>query len=380
MADLSSIKLPNNETYNIKDATARTDITGKVSKSGDTMTGNLTVPTVIPSGRYGVGTSDQFVRPYIERASANRLLFLPANQIIIEQTVDGGSTWTSYGASDDQKRQIFTNGGQINIPLINNERSTLCGIRITFTAMKYNVPSGTAETSKYNYWSSTYVSSQERYTSLDMFWFWLGAQSDRIRITAERATGASPSSWSNIFNTDFGATGWSGADWIKFSSGTFGGATSQTTNIWNYRITFFSRYQDGKTAFTGTDNQRIYEIQGFGENVWGAPNSMMYRKHLYTYDADQNATFPAKVSSTEISTAKINGVTVGSNPKFTDTTYESKAAASGGAAVSLVTTGEKYTWNNKITLPSSASAGQFLVYDGSAWVAQSLSTWQAGSY
>lgn len=31
----------------------------------------------------------------------------------------------------------------------------------------------------------------------------------------------------------------------------------------------------------------------------------------------------------------------------TDTTYESKAAASGGTAVSLVTTGEKYTWNNK---------------------------------
>ena len=32
---------------------------------------------------------------------------------------------------------------------------------------------------------------------------------------------------------------------------------------------------------------------------------------------------------------------------LTDTTYESKAAASGGTGVSLVTTGEKYTWNNK---------------------------------
>lgn len=32
---------------------------------------------------------------------------------------------------------------------------------------------------------------------------------------------------------------------------------------------------------------------------------------------------------------------------LTDTTYESKAAASWGTAVSLVTTGEKYTWNNK---------------------------------
>ena len=32
----------------------------------------------------------------------------------------------------------------------------------------------------------------------------------------------------------------------------------------------------------------------------------------------------------------------------TNTTYESKAAASGGSAVSLVTTGEKYTWNNMV--------------------------------
>ena len=38
---------------------------------------------------------------------------------------------------------------------------------------------------------------------------------------------------------------------------------------------------------------------------------------------------------------------VPSGAKFTDTTYESKAAASGGTAVSLVTTGEKYTWDSK---------------------------------
>ena len=39
--------------------------------------------------------------------------------------------------------------------------------------------------------------------------------------------------------------------------------------------------------------------------------------------------------------------TVPADAVFTDTTYESKSAASGGTAVSLVTTGEKYTWNNK---------------------------------
>lgn len=47
----------------------------------------------------------------------------------------------------------------------------------------------------------------------------------------------------------------------------------------------------------------------------------------------------------------VNGKTVAVNvpadAKFTDTTYESKSAVSGGTDVSLCTTGEKYTWNNK---------------------------------
>lgn len=50
-------------------------------------------------------------------------------------------------------------------------------------------------------------------------------------------------------------------------------------------------------------------------------------------------------------TIKDSGFTIGksvpSDAKFTDTTYSSKAAVSGGTEVSLVTTGEKYIWNNK---------------------------------
>lgn len=48
---------------------------------------------------------------------------------------------------------------------------------------------------------------------------------------------------------------------------------------------------------------------------------------------------------------KDSGFTIGksipSDAVFTDTTYESKSASSEGTDVSLVTTGEKYIWNNK---------------------------------
>lgn len=51
----------------------------------------------------------------------------------------------------------------------------------------------------------------------------------------------------------------------------------------------------------------------------------------------------------------------------TDTTYESKAAASGGTAVSLVTTGEKYNWNAKYEKPSGGIPNTDLVLNMS-WV------------
>lgn len=48
----------------------------------------------------------------------------------------------------------------------------------------------------------------------------------------------------------------------------------------------------------------------------------------------------------------------------TDTTYESKAAASGGTAVSLVTTGEKYTWNHKMSSIADVTNMELLTYEG----------------
>lgn len=67
-----------------------------------------------------------------------------------------------------------------------------------------------------------------------------------------------------------------------------------------------------------------------------------------TEQARKNSNLKFNPSTGDLQTTKLNGVTIGSSPKFTDTTYESKAAASGGTDESLVTTGEKYTWNGKL--------------------------------
>ena len=63
-----------------------------------------------------------------------------------------------------------------------------------------------------------------------------------------------------------------------------------------------------------------------------------------------SATQPVYFSNgVPVATTYTLGKSVPSNAVFTDTTYSSKSAASGGTDVSLCTTGEKYTWNNKGT-------------------------------
>ena len=56
------------------------------------------------------------------------------------------------------------------------------------------------------------------------------------------------------------------------------------------------------------------------------------------------------------------------NVPWSNTTYSSKAAASGGTATSLVTTGEKYTWNNKAdkTTLSVATTGSYFTISGTS--------------
>ena len=75
-----------------------------------------------------------------------------------------------------------------------------------------------------------------------------------------------------------------------------------------------------------------------------ANNELVFHNGTQWYNVLTDANSSVSLSGSTL-TVKINGVT--KSLTNTNTTYESKAAASGGTAVSLVTTGEKYTWNSK---------------------------------
>lgn len=241
-------------------------------------------------------------RALIDNCRANKLAFLPADQIIVEKTIDGGKTWTDAGVSDATKAHIFsgvTYGG-IALPQINGKMNTLCGVRVTFTAMKYDVPSGTAETDKYKYWNKNYVKSPERYCDLDYFWFWINSFNNAISVKLEAATGAHPDDWRIHYDGGLRMTGWTGSNIIKQPKYVFGGDTHQTTQPWNYRFTFMTVPPSGKTELsTGyeTQSQNICAIRGYGDRVWIVANNLMNTDNIYSVGVDKSTTFPATVSA-----------------------------------------------------------------------------------
>lgn len=296
------------------------------------------------------GLDDNTLQTLVSTTRANRLAFLPGNQVIIEKTVDGGTTWTDAGYSDDIKNALFSEQRvTVALPTIDGKNNIKCGIRITFTAMRYNVPDGTAETAKYNYWNSNFVQSAERYTQLKEFYFWINTGANSMRVKAERATPQASTSWSTIFDdTSFYMTGWSGCDYIRFSQSTFGGGTNQVWQPWNYRLTFFTRGPDNSDTVhaTTTSVQAIYEIRGYGDSVWVMPNRYMAEDKMYSFDRLQNVTFPARVTAAaftgngaSITALNAGNISSGTLPVARGGTGQTTAENAANSLLNALTTG-----------------------------------------
>ena len=260
------------------------------------------VPESSISATTGLNDVPPLARALIDHCRANKLAFLPADQIIVEKTIDGGKTWTDAGVSDATKAYTFSGVqyGGIALPQISGKVNTLCGVRVTFTAMKYDVPSGTAETDKYKYWNKNYVKSTERYCQLDYFWLWISSSNNAISVKLEVASGVHPDNWIVTYGGRLRMTGWSGPNIIKQSNLVFGGATSQTEQPWNYRFTFMTVPPSGETELsTGfeTQSQIIYAIRGYGARVWTASNNLMVTDNIYSVGVYKSTTFPATVSA-----------------------------------------------------------------------------------
>lgn len=226
--------------------------------------------------------------------SANRIAYLNPAAIQIEYTTNGGSTWTDSGYSDTEKMWLCTGSS---------------GIAIGQSKAGYS--SSTALTT--NHWTRITLTGQDGthqyvYTSPRKL---LVNMSTAMAIDCiiEYKTGASGASWQTFNTTPYRVSGWSGWNDIPLILGTFGGGSTQTGNNWYLRFTF-------KVADTRTDNYKgyaqVYGLRLFGATDWGSASSnngkgpFSSTGHLYSYDVNANATFPAQVTATQFN-GPLNG-------------------------------------------------------------------------
>lgn len=170
---------------------------------------------------------------------------------------------------------------------------------------------------------------------------------------------------------------WSGAPGASGSTSELTYDNTDSKNLLSVNVTGYATSIEHAFAGSTVNETPIINVSGSTDGfklTYGATTADLGITKLYTTDdANAKLSFGNMVSSTYKEalvitngsanlTGTVNGYTieksVPSNAVFTDTTYESKAAVSGGTAVSLCTTGEKYTWNHKSTVPTNhASSG-----------------------
>ena len=154
---------------------------------------------------------------------------------------------------------------------------------------------------------------------------------------------------------------WSGSAYVEISASLALGTTSSTAFRGDYGNSAYAHAVTNKgSAFASG----LYKITTNSEGHVTAATAVVKADitGLGIPGSDTNTHRPIQVNGTQVlgdNTTALN-LKAGSNVSVTnssgtvtiaatDTTYSSKAAASGGTDVSLVTTGEKYTWNNKGT-------------------------------
>lgn len=253
----------------------------------------------------------------LDTTSADRFAFIPARNIIIEESVDGGTTWTTRNAADWEKENLFIGtdyDGFLALPTIDGKCNTNCLVRVTITAMNYSVPEGTSDSDRYQYWNEDYVTDGERYCNPKLLSVWVASTGNHIQLKVEGHDGWKDTTWNTIRTFD-GLTGWTGRNMCSLDKNGifFGGAPAQKANYWNWRFTFRTQTNDNdfdNSKLASTNAQYVYGIRAFSVNTWNAPNKLMESGHLYSWDRFQTMILPGHIIP---KTANSNYCGTGSN-------------------------------------------------------------------
>ena len=215
--------------------------------------------------------------------SANRLAFINGKALTIEYSSDGGSTYTDYGYNDKVKSALCTT--DINLPVGRADGST-----------NYTINSRTRITIR----AQSYFYTNPRKMLINI------SSSGGMKVVVEYKTGKNGAVWKTF--GEYPLNGWSGWNDIPLVLSTLGGGSSQTDNIWYLRLTFAMTSVSSSSPTTAY----ISSLRLFGVNDWVSASKennkgvMSSTGHLYSYDIDANATFPAQITASQFN-GSLNG-------------------------------------------------------------------------
>lgn len=210
----------------------------------------------------------------VDPLGANRFAFLKAAGLTIEYSTDGGSNWADYGATNAQKVGLFSNGCNFYLG-----KHTSNGSSTVNDQLRVTIDTGAAQI----------------YTTLNKIVIYMSTSGNTTQIKIEKALQSTPTTYSTHLDWT-GISGWSGWNILNINNITTYGNTAGS-QYGRIRFTFKqSAVNSGSYAAAS-----INRIMGFGGMGWTVPSNMAKDGHLYSYDADQNATFPATITATSFS-------------------------------------------------------------------------------
>lgn len=237
----------------------------------------------------------------IGQLGANRFAFLKAAGLTIEYSTDGGSSWTDYGATNTQKTGLFGYGQSFYLG-----KHTAAGSSTLNDQLRVTIA----------------TSAAGLYTTLNKIAIYMSTSGNTVQVKIERALESTPTTYTTHLDWT-GISGWSGWNILNITGlTTYGNAPASQ----NGRVRFTFKQTAVTTTYSAAS---ISQIMGFGGVGWSVPSNMARDGHLYKYDNDQNATFPAKVTATSFSgnlTGNVTGNVSGTAANVTGTV----AIANGG--------------------------------------------------
>lgn len=245
-------------------------------------------------GRNTIGDTDPISAALSSMHHANRAQFAHAAGITFEYSNDGGATWLDYEDSEQHKVGFVSGLSEIAIyagKKTSGQATLDDQVRVTINAKQCGF-----------------------YTALKLVMINFSRNGATCFVKIERTMGGETEY--TALGT-YSVAGWS--DWNSYPIITPFGGGEDSTHTTNLRFTFFATKHDSDEA---NGRFAVMNMLFYGTTNWGVPSNMAATNHLYSWDWQQNATFPKNLSASKFIgplnySLSINGKTFNNSSSLT---------------------------------------------------------------